>query len=127
MDINFAEHIPAYDSWLKKGADIPKNTTEDSDVKAVGEGGMNSSIVVYADVSGVTLASGKKITLTVKTSDDGETWKDLHTEEVSGTPDGRVMDYVLPPSCKENIKVTYGTDDASADGTIDIYLRYIPR
>lgn len=127
MSIDFSKKIPASDSWMVKEAQLPKNTTEDSEVKAVGAGGQNSSIVIYAEVTDVVLQSGKKITLAVKTSEDGNVWKTLHTEETSGTPDGRIMDYVLPPSCQENVKVSYGTDDVSAGGSIDIYMGYIPR
>lgn len=127
MAIDFSTFIPAADSWLAKNVDLPKNTSADSAVKSVGEGAMNSSLVVYARASGVTLAESKKITLTVKTSSDGSSWKTLHTEEISGTPDGLVLDYVLPPSCQESVKVSYATDDASAVGKLDIFIGYIPR
>lgn len=127
MAIDFSTFIPAADSWLAKNVDLPKNTSADSTVKSVGEGAMNSSLVVYARTSGVTLAESKKITLAVKTSSDGSTWKTLHTEEVAETPDGIVLDYVLPPSCRKSVKVSYGTDDASAAGKLDIFIGYIPR
>ncbi len=127
MAIDFSKFIPAADSWFVKEVDLPKNTSADSAVKNVGEGAMNSSLVIYARASEVTLTSGKKITLTVKTSSDESTWKTLHTEEITGTPDGLVMDYVLPPSCQKSVKVTYETDDASAVGKLDIFIGYIPR
>lgn len=125
--IDFSTFIPAADSWFAKNVDLPKNTNADSDVKSVGEGAMNSSLVVYARVSGATLTASKKITLTVKTSSDESTWKTLHTEEITGTPDGLIMDYVLPPSCQKSVKVSYETDDDAAVGKLDIFIGYIPR
>lgn len=127
MAIDFSTFIPAADSWFAKNVDLPKNTSADSAVKSVGEGAMNSSLVIYARASGVTLASGKKITLIVKTSSDESTWKTLHTEEITGAPDGLIMDYVLPPSCQKSVKVSYETDDDAAVGKLDIFIGYIPR
>jgi hypothetical protein len=127
MAIDFSKHTPANDSWFAKNVDLPKNTSADSEIKEVGTGAQNASLVVYARVDGVTLTSGKKITLSVMTSADGSSWKTLHTEEVTGTPDGEILDYVLPPSCKNSVKVSYATDDTAAAGKLDIYLGYIPR
>lgn len=125
--MDFSKHIPAADSWLIKGAALPKNTSVDSESKDVGEGAQNSAIAVYAAVSGVTLTEGKKISISVKSSKDGTTWRTLHTQDASGTPDGMLMDYVLPPSFEGIVKATVSTDDASAAGTVDVYLGYIPR
>ena len=77
--MDFSKHIPAADSWLIKGAALPKNTSVDSESRDVGEGAQNSSIAVYAEVSGVTLAEGKKVSFAVKSSKDGTTWRTLHT------------------------------------------------
>ena len=126
--MNLAKHIPANDAWLKKAMALPKNTSADSDVVYVGEGGQNSSIVIFVDVNAaITLTATKVLTIAIKTSADGTSWKTLHSETFDEAPAGRVLDYVLPPSCKERVKATVTTDDSSADGTLDIYMDYIPR
>ena len=126
--INFAEFIPAADSWFKKGMALPKNTSADTDVLSAGAGGQNSSIVIIVkSKDAITLASGKALTVTIKTSSDKETWKTLHSESFTTAPDGQVLDYVLPPSSLEHTKVTVTTDDAAAAGSLDIYAKYIPR
>ena len=126
--MDFTKHIPAADSWLKKAMALPKNTSADSDVLSVGAGGQNSSLCVNVDVnSAITLTTGKVLTIAVKTSSDKSIWVTLHSETFSTAPTGHVLDYVLPPSCKEHVKATLTTDDSSADGKVDIYLTYIPR
>lgn len=126
--INFAEFIPAADSWFKKGMVLPKNTSAESDVLSVGAGGQNSSIVIVVKVRGaITLAPGKALTVAIRTSSDKETWKTLHSESFTTAPEGQVLDYVLPPSSLEYTKVTVATDDAAAAGSLDIYAEYIPR
>ena len=128
MGIDFSKRIPAADAWLKKAMALPKNTSADSDVAYVGEGGQNSSIVICVDVNAaITLTATKVLTIAIKTSADGTSWKTLHSETFSEAPTGRVLDYVLPPSCKERVKVSVTTDDSSADGKLDIYMDYIPR
>ncbi|MBQ3729706.1 MAG: hypothetical protein II903_09420 [Spirochaetales bacterium] len=128
MSIDFSKKIPAADSWLKKAMALPKNTSGDSDVVYVGEGGQNSSIMICVDVNAaITLTATKVLTIDIKTSADGSSWKTLHSETFSEAPTGRVLEYVLPPSCKERVKATVTTDDSSADGKLDIYMDYIPR
>ena len=107
---------------------LPQNTSADSDVLSVGEGGQNSSLCVNVDVNAaITLTATKVLTIVIKTSADGTNWTTLHSETFDEAPTGHVLDYVLPPSCKEKAKVTLTTDDSSADGKVDIYLTYIPR
>ena len=128
MGIDFSKHIPAADSWLKKAMALPKNTSADTDVIYVGEGGQNSSIVIYVDVNeAITLTATKILGIAIKTSADGTNWRTLHSESFDEAPTGRVLDYVLPPSCKERVKATVTTDDSSAAGKLDIYIGYIPR
>ena len=126
--MNVAKFIPAADSWFKKAMSLPQNTSADSDVLSVGEGGQNSSLCVNVDVNAaITLTATKVLTIAIKTSADGTNWTTLHSETFDEAPTGHVLDYVLPPSCKEKAKVTLTTDDSSADGKVDIYLTYIPR
>lgn len=126
--MDFSKRIPASDAWFKKAMSLPQNTSADSDVLSVGEGGQNSSLCVNVDVNAtITLTATKVLTIAIKTSADGTNWTTLHSETFDEAPSGHVLDYVLPPSCKEKAKVTLTTDDSSADGKVDIYLTYIPR
>lgn len=126
--MDFSKYKPAADSKIFTDEALPLNTSVNSAVFKVGAGGQNGSINLVIEVEdAITLTATKKITVEVKTSADESTWVVLEKKEFTAAPTGEMLDYVFPPSTRESCKLTVTTDDASAVGSFNAYLRYLPR
>lgn len=126
--MDFSKYKPADDSWVLREEDLPQNSSVESEALDVGEGGQNGAILLEVEAVGeATLAEGKKVTLEVKTSADGQAWETLEKKEIAGAPAGRMLDYIFPPSAKRWCKLVVQTDDAAAAGKVSAWLRHVPR
>lgn len=126
--IDFTVYKPAADSRIFDDEALPKTSSKDSEIFKVGSGGQNGGVCLYVKAaSQITLAETKKITIEVKTSADGSDWVTLEKKELSAAPTDEILDYVFPPSTMEHCKVTLTTDDANIVGSVNAYLRYLPR
>jgi hypothetical protein len=126
--MDFSKYMPPADSKVFTDEALPANTSKDSSVFTIGAGGQNGAINLVIDVEdAITLTSTKVITVEVKTSADKSNWETIEKKTFSTAPTGRILDYVFPPSSKEHFKVSLTTDDASVVGSLNAYLRYLPR
>lgn len=129
-----SEELKAYNDYLFNGATIPQNTTLTG--SAVMVGGTQAELEVVAIVNtDIVLADTKAITIKLTNGDtEGGSFTDLvtlysatasgATTITVGTELGR---YVVKPSDKLYAKAVATTNDATATGKIDVYIRRVCR
>ncbi len=132
-----------YDHQLRiHGESLALNQALPKNAQAVGNGGpqragslMGAAEAVVKAVSPVSLAANKSLTVILEDGDEPGTLSPLPltfkltagatalTRE-AGSILGRIP---LPSDCRRYVRVTLGTDDASATGAVDVFFQYLPR
>lgn len=129
--------------YLAYQQDLPQDDTsygQDSDGDAVTQevkGAMGGLQVVAKCHEEITLADKKVLSLSIEeSSDNGDEDAFAHkaylyyvtasgeTTIEAGTVLGR---FVLPTDIERYIRIALETDDATASGSVDVYLEYLPR
>lgn len=115
---------------------LPQNAAIDGNGGPIKLSGINGAIEVIARTDGaVTLADTKTLTITLRHSDDGDTWSDLATL-VSLTASGgsgavkadiELGRFVPPSTVKRFCKAVIATTDATVTGSVDVIPTYLAR
>ncbi|HEU6435861.1 MAG TPA: hypothetical protein VE028_00220 [Nitratidesulfovibrio sp.] len=130
----YKNKLRASDQYFGKGVTLPANATAACpNVLVVGAHGGSLALEVEA-ANGVNLAAGKKVIVTLQDSADGTTFATLQpvmsstfASALAGAGKGTTLMSIVLPDCRKYLKVQIGTDDATAVGTVDAFLRYLAR
>lgn len=121
--------------YLIKDTALPRNAVVNG-VKAVRAGKSMSGLeIVCAAKGAVTLAAGSEVAINVLHSQDGETFIALPARGLAAISAGKtafedgevIARLALPYDCMPYVKANLGTNDASAGGSFDLFLAYLPR
>lgn len=127
----YKHHLKVHGQYLAKAQALPKGAAADGNgvaLKLAGDMGAQEVLVEAAD--GVTIASGKTLTVTLKHSDDGAEWEELGTMKAGAGeyPAGDTLArFVIPTNCLKLVKAHLATDDTAVAGSVHIYPHYLAR
>lgn len=115
---------------------VPKDTTANTDSLLLGEGAQNASVNIKGVVTeSVKLADTKKLTVKLQDSADDSSFADKAVL-AEYTADGEtysiplntvIFNHVLAPDTRKFTRISLITDDATADGKLDLYPQIVPR
>lgn len=130
------EDIKVYGENYADAEAIPQNDTSYSESLELGEGGQNASINCKGVVNEkIVIADTKSLTVKLQDSEDDESFDDVATvysitadgEAMSITAATELFNHVLAPDIRKHTRFSLTTDDAAAEGKVDIYPQYVPR
>lgn len=126
--------LNVYGEALASAQDLPQNDSADGNGGTASFGGTMGGLQAVAEVDeDIILSATKTLNIKLQHRDGDDAFEDLGdifnmtTAATYSAPAGAVLGrMVIPTNCKEEGKAVITTDDAAADGKINVEIELLP-